>query len=113
MGYKKLEDILMSSTVFKYNFEGTEQERVMMITNKNIFNIIPYNIFGDVLANLITSVRVKRKIPLELVKSITMSRFGCEFIVHVPSEYDYRYSCERRDQLISVLMIAYLHKTKQ
>ncbi len=44
---------------------------------------------------------VKRKIPIELIKGITVSKLGTEFVLHVPSEYDYRYSTlEYRDKII-------------
>lgn len=28
-----------------------------------------------------------------MIHGVTISRFGYEFILHVPEEYDYRYSC--------------------
>jgi len=33
---------------------------------------------------------IKRKIEIEKVKAIIVSKIGTEFVVHVPSEYDYR-----------------------
>ncbi len=35
---------------------------------------------------------IKRKIPLTKIKAITISSVGTEFVLHVPDEYDYRYS---------------------
>jgi hypothetical protein len=31
-------------------------------------------------------------IPIEKVEGITLSTAGYEFVIHVPTEYDYRYS---------------------
>ena len=36
--------------------------------------------------------RVKRKIPYSHIQSMTVSRFGGEFVVHVGVEHDYRFS---------------------
>jgi hypothetical protein len=33
---------------------------------------------------------IKRKIDVEKIKAITVSKIGTEFIIHVPEEYDYR-----------------------
>jgi len=38
------------------------------------------------------TIAVKRKIPLSRIKAITISSVGTEFVLHVPEEYDYRYS---------------------
>jgi len=35
---------------------------------------------------------VKRKIGIDKVAAITASRVSSEFVIHVPDEYDYRYS---------------------
>lgn len=41
---------------------------------------------------------LKRKIPITKVAGLTVSKIGSEFILHVPDEYDYRYSSfDRRD----------------
>ncbi len=33
---------------------------------------------------------IKRRIEIEKVKAIIVSKIGTEFVIHVPSEYDYR-----------------------
>lgn len=35
---------------------------------------------------------IKRKIPLEKIRAITVGRIGTEFVLHIPEEYDYRYA---------------------
>lgn len=57
-----------------------------MLTKKNLYNILP----DDNFLSLFT--RIKRKIPYSNVKSMTVSRFGHEFAVHVEKEHDYRFS---------------------
>jgi serum/glucocorticoid-regulated kinase 2 len=51
---------------------------------------------------------VKRKIPIKRVYGITIGLIGTEFVVHVPEEYDYRYSSsERRDYAVLSIIKAY------
>ena len=35
---------------------------------------------------------IKRKIELDAIKGVTVGVPGNEFIIHVPDEYDYRYT---------------------
>lgn len=35
---------------------------------------------------------LKRKIPVSKIAGLTVSKMGSEFVLHVPDEYDYRYS---------------------
>ena len=35
---------------------------------------------------------IKRKIPANKISAVTISKMGSEFVLHVPDEYDYRYS---------------------
>jgi len=37
-------------------------------------------------------VSVKRRIPIRDIAGITSSKTSGEFVIHVPKEYDYRYS---------------------
>ena len=34
---------------------------------------------------------IKRKIDVDKIRALTVSRIGTEFVIHVPEEYDYRY----------------------
>lgn len=49
-----------------------------MITNYHIFNL--------------SKASIKRKIPTDKVQGVTVSKKGPEFVIHIPEEYDYRYS---------------------
>jgi len=35
---------------------------------------------------------VKRRVPIEYIEAITFSLKSSEFVIHIPKEYDYRYS---------------------
>ncbi len=86
----KLEKILISCLVFKYNRKNVRQQRSILITDKAVYNL--------------KKTSVKRKIPIEFIKGITVSKLGTEFVLHVPSEYDYRYSTlEYRDKIIQAI----------
>lgn len=49
-----------------------------MITNQNIFNL--------------NKLSITRRTSLTKIKAITVSKISKEFVLHVPDEYDYRYS---------------------
>lgn len=81
------EKIVMSTNIFKFNDYKKRQERSILITTKALFNL--------------KGNSVKRKIPLSKIKAITLSSVGTEFVLHVPEEYDYRYSSyDKRDKII-------------
>lgn len=42
--------------------------------------------------HLVLGVTVKRRIGVEELAGITVSKMGQEFVIHVPKEYDYRFS---------------------
>jgi hypothetical protein len=56
--------------------------------------------------NLSSSRSVKRRIPLEGVAGVTNSTESDEFVLHVPSEYDYRLSTARKADVIAALQSA-------
>jgi len=37
-------------------------------------------------------VSVKRRIAMREIAGVTVSKLGSEFVIHVPDEYDYRFS---------------------
>ena len=57
---------------------------------------------------------VKRRIPLKLITAITLSEKSSEFLLHVPAEYDYRFShANKRPIIIVNLVKAILKATNQ
>ena len=48
---------------------------------------------------------MKRKIRYELLESVIMSAFGPEFVLHIPKEYDYRFSSsDKRNEIVRAII---------
>ncbi|EGR30983.1 protein kinase domain protein [Ichthyophthirius multifiliis] len=102
------EKILLSSLIYKFNHVNKKQERILCVTNKNIYNILPPKFLSNLLSKVINSARIKRKIPLNKLFGLTVSRFGYQFIIHVPGENDYLLKSENfREQIINTICFAY------
>lgn len=81
----------MTIKVNKFNDRNKRQERNLMITNLFLYNCDGKNI--------------KRKIDLNKIDGITISELGSEFSIHVPDEYDYRFSqYPNRDEIIAKIL---------
>lgn len=52
---------------------------------------------------------MKRKIDLKKLKGITVGTLGSEFVLHVPEEYDYRYSSPERFLFINSQLLIQLN----
>lgn len=63
-----------------------------MITNKHVYNLAMPGILNDIVSKVSSFGRIRRKIPIEKISAISLSKLSSEFVIHVPSEYDYRYS---------------------
>lgn len=84
----------MSCPIFKFNDYKKKQERSLVITNQAIYNV--------------KGTEVKRRIDIQKVKAISFSKIGTEFILHIPTEYDYRYaSSDLRDRIIYYILKSY------
>ena len=85
------ECVLFSSIIRKFNDAGRIQERTLVITNKALYNF--------------QSINLKRRVPIEKIEAITISKISSEFVVHVFNEFDYRYtSYEKRNEIIEILL---------
>lgn len=83
--------MLYSSHIDKINRKGKTQKRVLLVTNRAMYNIMP-------------SLSVcKRRIPLQLVTAVTLSSVSNQFILHVPSEYDYHYSDAAKEAIMETV----------
>ena len=71
------ETIILSSKLTKINHVNKKQERIILLTDKNLYNLLPNSNF------LAFFARIKRKIPYSTITAMTVSRFGHEFVVHV------------------------------
>lgn len=87
---EKGEEIQFSCKIDKFNRKLKRQERTFVLTNQAIYNIKGHS--------------VQRKILLTKLNGISISRTGTEFVLHVPEEYDYRYSSlEYRDKIVELI----------
>jgi len=86
------ERVVFSDFVIKINRRDKEQTRVMLITDKAIYNLMPNN-YGN----------MKRRIGIEKLASITCSQTSDEFVLHVPEEYDYRFKSAKKEKVAEIL----------
>jgi serum/glucocorticoid-regulated kinase 2 len=78
--------------VVKINRKKKEQQRVMLITSKAVYNLMPKD-----------HGKCKRRIALLAMIAITASATSDEFVVHVPDEYDYHFKCQRKLEICKIL----------
>ena len=90
--HPSLEQIVFSDLVTKINRREKEQTRAMLITTKAVYNLMPNNYS-----------KCKRRIPITLLSSITVSQQSDEFVLHIPDEYDYRFKSAKRDKIAEVI----------
>jgi len=86
------EVVVFSDFVTKINRKEKEQTRVLLLTDKAIYNLLP-SAYG----------KCKRRISLESVTSVTASSISDEFVLHVPEEYDYRFKSPKKDQICELV----------
>ena len=91
----KNEKILFSAQLTKINKNQKYQERNMMITSQYFYNLRSEGMLASVTSLFNSSYMIKRKFDLKLIDAIVYAKLGTEFIVHVPSEFDYRMITER------------------
>jgi len=96
------EEVKFSDMMVKINKRDKPQERVLLITTKALYNIVP----GDY-------SKCKRRIPLALIDSVTVSEVSNEFVVHVPGEYDYRMMSLRKQEVVDSLCANYKALTNE
>ena len=78
----------------KFGFFGKFQDRILLITNKAIYNF--------------KKTEIKRRIKIEDLYGITYSRQSNEFILHFnKNDYDYLFKSEKRNKIILLLQQLY------
>nr|BAK00435.1 predicted protein [Hordeum vulgare subsp. vulgare] len=90
------EVVYFSDFVVKINRKEKEQTRVMLVTDKAIYNLMPSD-YG----------KCKRRIDLLSVGSITASNISDEFVIHVTDEYDYRYKSGKKKKICGLIKQLY------
>ena len=93
-------EILYSDIIIKINKRGKRQERILLITKRALFNIIPdkpslLSIIMSTFSKIfkIKSSNIRRIVLLDNIEAITLSShyLSSEFILHVIGEFDYRF----------------------
>jgi len=82
------EQVLFSDTIHKVNQHGKRQTRVLVLTDKAMYN-------------LSESMQVKRRIDLKDIDRIISERKGTGFVVRIPKEYDYWFESKRRPSIVN------------
>jgi len=105
------EEVLFSGVVQKINKHKVSQKRILVITNKYLYNIVPNNdLLKSITHWIAPSSALKRKINVSKINEITLSTHPLseQFIIHVEGEYDYRYAgVGKRDKILEAIMHAY------
>lgn len=93
--------IEFSSTIDKINRYGMSQERIMIVTDKAIYNLKKRSL--------------KRRIAISSIRGISLSKFSNEFVIHCNDlEYDYQYISERKKKIIElVAKYYYIEKSSE
>jgi serum/glucocorticoid-regulated kinase 2 len=95
------EVVQFSDFIVKINPKGKPQERVLLLTNRAVYNLLPTD-YG----------KCKRRVDLMDVASVTVAMKSDEFVMHVPSEYDYRLMSLRKREIIECLQRSYSAQAK-
>lgn len=74
------EAIVLAVELLKINRRGKAQPRLILLSTHAVYNLST------------NGKSCKRRIPLQAVERITSSLASSEFVIHVPSEYDYHFS---------------------
>jgi len=94
--------LLFAGEVVKINKSLKSQKRIMIITDKHIYNIDPQEF------------KVKRIIDLDEIEGASMSPFADDnFCLHVPSSYDYLYDSDKKSEILDVLSNAIMKKSQK
>lgn len=91
------EKLLFADMIKKTNMFEWTQERTFVITHKGIYNIHKKSIKRNILISQIGGLTKNKK------ENKTM-----EFTVHVPSTYDYRFSSQRREDILDMIKKLYI-----
>lgn len=97
---KKDDILLWSGEAFKINYRSNRQNRDFLITKKQVYNIGKK---GNFFIDMFTKT-VKRSFSIESIKAITYSTISNNFIMHIPSEYDYYLCTTDKDDFIKCIL---------
>ena len=92
--------VLFSAKLLKINRKGKAQNRVLLITNRHILNLMPDNYS-----------KCNRCMMISQLHHITTSSTNQEFAVHLSDEYDYRFKSSLWEQAVGVMKNCFLNGT--
>jgi len=92
--------IIFSVKLLKINRKGKAQNRVLLITNRHILNLMPDNYS-----------KCNRCMQIGQLHHITTSSSNQEFAIHLADEYDYRFKSSLWEQAVQVLKHAFTNVT--
>jgi hypothetical protein len=90
----------------KFNRDGKCQERILVLTNQAILNILKNNniikAFMKKFVNFEDKYEVRRRIPLPQLYGITITpdRKSNAFLLHVVNDHDYYYKADNNKMLL-------------
>lgn len=100
----KEQRVLFSAVVTKVNRKNKSQERTLMLTERALYNLEP------------KTLEVKRRIDALKIDSVLFTSLteNDEFVVKIPSEYDYMFSSDKKiDFLRALSMVNPQARSKQ
>ena len=98
--FEEDELVMYSDKCHKINTLGLKQERILVLTTKNVYNL--------------KKKKVRRKIKITDVGAlIVSSKNDQDFVLHVPNEYDYRYQVETRKEFVDILQLRFANLDKE
>lgn len=97
MGASEDERVCASLEVTKVNRKGAEQRRSLALTQRALYNLRSSSWLGG--------VKCRRRIPLDALRSVTVSEEGDDFVLHVAPEqgYDYHFRSPERHFFLGML----------
>ena len=97
------EKIVYSTQIIKVNKRRVRQKRVLLFTNRYLYNLRCYGKFTCLLSFFSKEYRVKKRMPLFLIELIIYSKKSDEFVISAPSDYDLHYSSSKRNEILDYL----------
>ena len=93
------EKLVWSGDINKTNFRRKRQNRNFVMTTKRICNI-----GGNSLLMSLFSKFVKRSFEISKIGSVTYSVISNNFVLHIPSEYDYYLHTSSKDEFLACIL---------
>eukprot|EP00484_Ammonia_sp_Unknown_P009368 CAMPEP_0197072684 /NCGR_PEP_ID=MMETSP1384-20130603/210224_1 /TAXON_ID=29189 /ORGANISM="Ammonia sp." /LENGTH=174 /DNA_ID=CAMNT_0042511505 /DNA_START=34 /DNA_END=558 /DNA_ORIENTATION=+ len=90
--YPKPEQVVLSTALIKINKKEKEQKRILLLTNKALYNLKPGHLKAP-----------QRRIDYRHIEAISVCDIADEFTVHVFKEYDYRFKSLNKGDIANVL----------